>query len=48
MCGCFPKCVRAVYMRVPVCMFVGGEGRREREISLLGREHQQEAEAVNA
>ena len=41
MCGCFPKCVCAVYMRVHVCMF-DRERRREREkrkISLLDREY---------
>ena len=30
LCGCFPKCVCAVYMRVHVCMFDRGR-RRERE-----------------
>lgn len=44
LCGCFPKCVCAVYMRVLVCMFDRGrrrerEKREEKEISLLGREY---------
>ena len=40
MCGCFPKCVCAVFMRVSVCMFYRErkkerEGKEEKEISLL-------------